>query len=396
MKTIVFLLLGPVIVMLLCHQLVETWLKETAQEFESFVHQNEFGYVDRSGKVEIKRQYDQAGDFSENLAPVAVKGRWGFVNRSGALAIAPQFDLTDRFSDGLAAVMVGPKWGYIDKAGEIKITPQYEFAGPFRDGLAPIVRPGDQDPGCTLIDKTGKTVSVLPGFRVDPTGQPFQSATGFSDGLIPVLDAKTLQNGFVGENGKLAIKAVFDEVQSFSEGLAPAQEDGRWGFIDKSGKWVVRPQFQDARSFSEGAAMVGVDGKWCFIDRNGKQLFASTFDTAEGFSEGLAHVKIDSHSGLIDKSGRFVQDKIPCGSLHGGLAVFPYKTWANDVGLTAVRLTAIFAGRNIPAGRTITEEDLELRKIQARLVPANAQTSTRTIIGTKASHAMPENSCFIK
>ncbi|QZY57530.1 WG repeat-containing protein [Crassaminicella profunda] len=45
--------------------------------------------------------------------------------------------------------------------------------------------------------------------------------------------------GFINKEGKLIIKAEYDKVRSFSEGLAPVKINGRWGYIDKNGEKIL-------------------------------------------------------------------------------------------------------------------------------------------------------------
>src|SRR5438552_1932761 len=55
------------------------------------------------------------GDFVEGLARWKFGSKYGFIDRSGKVIIKPQFDLTFQFSEGLAAIQIKGKWGYIDK-----------------------------------------------------------------------------------------------------------------------------------------------------------------------------------------------------------------------------------------------------------------------------------------
>jgi len=354
------------------------------------------GYMDKSGKMIIEPRFQDAGDFREGLAPVNVKGKWGFIDRTGDLVVAPQFDLADSFCEGFAAVSLGDKWGYIDTSGKIRIAPQYTFAGHFSGGLAPIVPAGEQAPGCVFIDKSGKIAFSIKNLSVDSSTRPFQPAIGLSEGLVPVTDFNTGLCGFLNDHGELAIDAMFDDAKEFSEGLAPVRKDDKWGFINKSGNWVIQPQFQDARSFSDGMAAVGTNAKWHFIDKSGKQVLAGEFDTVEPFSEGVAHVSVGSKKGWIDKTGRFVNDR-DSGSLHNGLAVYPYRSWAQDVGNTAVKtwtVYAMYAIRPIPQGQVVTEDDLESRNCVANRIPADALTSIHSLVGKTTAHPIAAGELF--
>jgi len=94
------------------------------------------GYIEKSGKVFISAQFDEAYYFSEGLAAVRKGKLWGYIDKTGNFLIEPQFDLTTPFSEGLAAVNKGGKWGYVDKTGRMPINPQFDVAGDFVDGLA--------------------------------------------------------------------------------------------------------------------------------------------------------------------------------------------------------------------------------------------------------------------
>jgi len=49
---------------------------------------------------------------------VRTGGRWGFIDKSGKIVINPQFDEAMAFTDGLARVKVGHKTGYINASGK--------------------------------------------------------------------------------------------------------------------------------------------------------------------------------------------------------------------------------------------------------------------------------------
>ena len=45
-----------------------------------------WGYIDKSGKLVINPQFDNARPFSLDLAPVQVGSAWGYVNRTASLS----------------------------------------------------------------------------------------------------------------------------------------------------------------------------------------------------------------------------------------------------------------------------------------------------------------------
>ena len=60
---------------------------------------------------------------------------------------------------------------------------------------------------------------------------------------------------------QVVIRPAYGAVGSFSEGLAPVLQNGRWGYIDESGTQVIAAQYDWAGSFAEGVAVVATAGE---------------------------------------------------------------------------------------------------------------------------------------
>lgn len=220
--------------------------------------------------------------------------------------------------------------GYIDKEGKIVIPPKYRYwgnsGGDFFDGRAIVKNEKDGE----IIDATGKKIADVDELR---TGD-------FSERVATVTVERSRESGFkrgfIGLDGKIAIPAQFDSVRSFSDGLAVAVINDRYGYIEHSGKFVIQPQFAKAWDFSEGFARVfskegcyyetggpcsdivtlprklrQVDNvrsglprcEYSFVDKQGQFLSDKTFKDAKDFSEGLAPVWDGEHWGFIDRTG---------------------------------------------------------------------------------------------
>jgi transketolase C-terminal domain/subunit len=68
------------------------------------------------------------------------------------------------------------------------------------------------------------------------------------------------------------IEAIFDQANSFSEGLAAVSRKNGWGYINTEGKEIIPIRYSYADAFSEGHAKVMMDGKWLEIDKTGKTV----------------------------------------------------------------------------------------------------------------------------
>ncbi|AFY33466.1 WG repeat-containing protein [Calothrix sp. PCC 7507] len=135
--------------------------------------------------------------------------------------------------------------------------------------------------------------------------------TNFSEGLAGAEVNK--KYGFINKNGELVIAAKFDEIRNFSSGLAAVKIGDKWGYIDKTGKLVIPVQYlQEPANFMEDVAKMILEDKIGFIDKTGNLLFTVAYPGAKSFvvnnfSDGLAAVRIDSEkTGFIDKTGKFI------------------------------------------------------------------------------------------
>jgi hypothetical protein len=262
------------------------------------------GYVDNTGKIVIRPQFDEAWNFSEGLAPVRFDDRWGYIDKTGKVVIAPQFFQVSSFKEGLACVGAffksGPvndrvgNYGYIDKSGKFVIKPQFGVAFSFSDGLARIQTEDYKD---GYIDKSGKVV-----FWDERLTEDFSAGRALFKTNSNMPGSMT---GYMDKTGKTAISPKFDWGESFSEGIACVSLNKKAGFIDTNGQTVIDFRFDSCRSFSEGLAAVMVGDKWGYIDKSGKIVIEPRFAEAEQFSDSVAVVRVVEDSKASNKEERY-------------------------------------------------------------------------------------------
>ena len=79
---------------------------------------DEYGYIDKKGRLVIKCKYDDAEPFCDGLACVQENGKWGFIDKSGKKVIPCKYEKAENFHNGLARVIKNKgKTGYVDKTG---------------------------------------------------------------------------------------------------------------------------------------------------------------------------------------------------------------------------------------------------------------------------------------
>src|SRR5262252_2489007 len=75
-------------------------------------------------------------DNTSKLYPVVKNGKWGYIDKTGQIVIRPQFDLALEFHGEFAQIGLNKKYGFIDRTGKITVKPQFDIATPFSQGLA--------------------------------------------------------------------------------------------------------------------------------------------------------------------------------------------------------------------------------------------------------------------
>lgn len=184
------------------------------------------------------------------LVPFEKEGRWGYADSEGRVVIKPQYGMAGSFSgEGIAAVVDGKGWAFINRKGAVLVRPFIIDNGPdyFSEGQARFTEDG--------------------------------------------------RFGFFNKRGVITIRAQYDFVLPFHEGLAAAcigcrfkrdgehssVIDGKWGFIDRRGNWVIKPAYESAGSFKSGKASVTIKGRSQHIDRQGSFVPDARQDPASGY-----------------------------------------------------------------------------------------------------------------
>ncbi len=196
------------------------------------------GYIDRTGKPITPLEFDRAWDFSNGMAQVELKGKWGYIDKTGRLVISYQYDETHAFQEDLAAVKVNGLWGFIDKTGKLVILPQFEYVNDFSEGLAAVGRRGEN----LYIDRSGKVV----------LSPPFKGLGPFRDGLATFrVDDKA---GVLNRAGKIVLEAQFASIEILSGGVIRVEDPKKE--CNPRDAFGERAQMRATRSYKGVAATV--------------------------------------------------------------------------------------------------------------------------------------------
>jgi len=302
---------------------------------------NLIGFVDGSGKVIVKPQFESAGNFHEGLAVAKLTGKSevlkGYIDAGGKWAISPTFLEAGPFHSGVAPVKTDKSTGFIDHAGHI--TQIKEPVLPFNPEPSRFVRKFYQG-SLSLPTSIGENYVVsfnnhegivdVHGNWLLPPLYSFSAINNRSSSTFaytyltnPKEDeiagkyfkiTRNSKEGIADFNGNILISPTFETIASFNNGVAAVRVDGEYGFVDTAGKFVIEPTYEDVTSFGE---LLGVkkSGQWHLMDAKGRQIASPDIDgvlydhSTRWFEDGLGPVVRKGLCGYVNSKGEVV---IPC------------------------------------------------------------------------------------
>ena len=256
--------------------------------------------IDSKGKavVDLSRYQEiKADKIAGGLIPVQRSNKVGYINMKGREVIPVVYDLLGEsagwargVSEGRIVVKKNGNYGVINTANKIIVpfSAAISDIDDYRGGVARV----NKSRAISWLDKNGNTTSDPNGKDSDESAassSSSQSNSAQSSSVqskpVPLNRFTTLQPsqqdgkwGFVDDNNVIMITYSFDEVQSFSEGLAGVRIGKDWGFLSLGGELVIPFRFSDSGvsendSYKGKPAFVFTDGKaWIGNLKNGNKM----------------------------------------------------------------------------------------------------------------------------
>lgn len=207
-----------------------------------------------------------ATSFSNGLAAVQnTDGKWGFINKTGEIAIKCQYDQSTKFNDKHALV-----WENSINSAYVKLIEENGSAAVnFKDKYVGFGLPSEGK--VAVFDGSGWGFCNYKGDKVISIQNSWTAVTNFHNGFASFQ--KENDWGLIDSTGEVIVRPRYRNPLIFDNGLAPIIDEERVGFIDKEGTKIIRPAFNEiAYGFACKNAIVK-DGKYyIFIDKEGKQV----------------------------------------------------------------------------------------------------------------------------
>lgn len=294
-----------------------------------------FGYINKSGKVILKPQFDYAERFRDGCAVVRKGEQIGAINNKGKFEIElssnegfKQPDKSMRLDDLINLKKENKKYklkedgllyGIVDNDGNYIVSPKYEeikFMGNMPDELISsffigadyhidydifvgnyaVVNNGEKD---ILVDKNGHEILDIPFKNLDLKDEFIMGFDSDSEKVsVNIIDLNNLKNS----------KQYFGIV-NISKDRAIASNEMGYMLIDKSGKPITKafkdfyPTMLPIYAFTDGH-------KSYVFDRDGNEItrFNKVYSKIEIYSENLYLVTNSDGTGeYINKNGKVIK-----------------------------------------------------------------------------------------
>jgi hypothetical protein len=264
-----------------------------------------WGFMDGTGKVIMKPQYSRVGNFSEGICFASefagISGtrllfRDVCINKNGAVLFAvPYFDtIWTEFCQGVIIFEKGKKYGLIDKKGKVILSPEFDKIDFFTADS--VYACFEKDGKFGLLSNTGKIIIEPQYDDIIKLTKSFSAAQ--LDGKYYIISHKT---------GKRQSDFGYDYIYAYTvDDLHKFVVDGKQGYFDLADKIIIKAEYEYLGNFVEGLAPMRRDNKYGYIDKKGEEVIPPQFDSADYFDDGIACVSIANRFGYINTKGEYV------------------------------------------------------------------------------------------
>lgn len=206
-------------------------------KYNNITYDGKWGFIDKTGKIIIKMQYENVSDFYNGFAAVKKNGKVGLINKAGKEVIPIIYDVENELFDytnkdyvnsrmkkGMISVGKKGKYGVVNFTGKTLIPFSYD---------EPLIY--NSENGLFSAKKSGKFGYIDTKNRVI-IPLKYQSITSFKNGISVVKYGK--QYGAINKTGKIVIPYSFDSIYRMNDNLLYAYKGGITHFFNNSGKEI--------------------------------------------------------------------------------------------------------------------------------------------------------------
>lgn len=284
---------------------------------------NKYGLLDLSGNRVVPMEYNDINYPSEGLIAVQKDKLYGYMDYKGKLVIPYLFESAWSFHGGMAFALKNNKSIHINKQGKTIFNSNTKYEGyALIDSETFLIKIGGKE---RIVNRQGKILKTLPydgvSFSMDGSGvarvrveDKFGYINIHGDELLPPIYDQApggyfhegYKKGFIDRETQKIIKPIYDSISTFTDGLAAADINNKFGYINPKGETMIPFEFDHAETFNEKLAAVSVDKKHGYINTKGDIVVPIIYDQVEKFNNGYGIIKKGNMEGLVNTKGDLV------------------------------------------------------------------------------------------
>ncbi len=255
-----------------------------------------FGWMDQTGNILIKAQYNNVGFFKDGLAWAEKSGKYGFVNKANKIVVPFQFASVTDFEKGRSIVELNELYGCIDRTGAYTVPPQFKDLGIFTEGL--------------MYAQKDSLYGFYDGFGNVRIPAQFDEAFSFEKGKAKVIYKQ--ETGIIDQYGSYVVKPMYEELIPFTDSIMVIESGDFYEFLKLKGEQKLTLKVDEVGALVNDRAIVEFDGKVGYINGKAELVVPFKFEVftnsrQDGAFDGqYAKIAVKGKYGIIDRTGKVI------------------------------------------------------------------------------------------
>jgi hypothetical protein len=253
---------------------------------------DQWGYIDSTGKIVLQPQYESAGDFINDRAVVKAGGSYGVVDASFDTLLPFKFDSIIN-NERLLLVCEKGQWYFYGYGGKLLHATAYRAIRELNEkNRAPLYKVWSGNK-CGLLDST--LAVVLPVKYDRFTRYTRNRFLVNSSGMFGICDKK----------GKEIVPVQYDEITSFNDSIMQVRAGDKWGYIvESTGRVITPPRWHDIKILDAHYFKAWVDTNAVLCSIATGKVVSSGYEDYFPLSENFIAVRSKGKIGVITKSNK--------------------------------------------------------------------------------------------
>lgn len=298
---------------------------------------NKYGFINEKGNVIIPIEYDNASNFTNNIAAVYKKNnviKYGFIDLNGKLVSEIKYEGTsdlDRgnskeiYFNGRIPVYYNNKYGFINYQGIEVIPCSYDKISSLNSHAVRVAMSkrsfdNPKDRWGTVYDKWGiinENGEIILPLKYDEINSSYKENYFVAGFYYRYKNLQLTHWGLIDINGKELTEFKYDKVFNLKNGLIKVgvinkndlMDREKWGIINEKGVELTSVKYDEIDEFSEGISIVIIEDLKGYINEKGEEITKIEFQRAGLFSKGKGRINLNGRDGYVDINGKIFFDK---------------------------------------------------------------------------------------